>query len=242
MVLSYNQFSRAPKFVVQRSSEHKSHRDMAGILDEYGDPDGPEDTWVPHINPDGALTIKACRMFVKHNIICFTMVPHCTHIIQPIDVSFAKWFKAEFSELYRQLIEADQVERYVGDRPWRSAAARQRKVVAYCANIAFQKTRQEFTCTRAWNIAGLSEQALRAEEDEGLMEVAEPLLEAEEVDEIAPAIRSAVDDQDDPSSVPGLKGAWIEQPEALPKRLSAGPEGPNPGPGPARGRGRGRRG
>jgi hypothetical protein len=287
---------------------------------------------------DGAashISLKACRMFAKHNIICITMVPHCTHIIQPIDVCFAKWFKAEFSDLYRKLIEAGEVELYVGDRPWRSAAARQRMVVAYCANIAFQKTRQEFTCTRAWNIAGLSEQALRdhgekiwrhsrfildhredydaemmaaadrpgvlhtgsqvltdpgfmrllkqrlpgkkpakdaaetaeqpsgtsdeededapaeeeavdvAEEEDGLLEIAEPLLEAEEVDEIAPAICSSVDEQDDPSpagNVPGRKRAWLEQGEPLPKRLTLGPEGEDPGPGPARGRGRGRRG
>jgi hypothetical protein len=52
MPLSYNQFSRAQKFVVQWSSERKSCPDMGGIFDLHGDPDGPEDTWVPYINPD----------------------------------------------------------------------------------------------------------------------------------------------------------------------------------------------
>jgi transposase len=108
---------------------------------------------------DGApthISLRALLLLRENHVICITFVPHCTHIMQPIDVEWARFFKEWFSKFYRQLVGDGVIERRVGITRFASPTARNRMVVLFSAVNAFNVARTENYCAVAWDIAGLS--------------------------------------------------------------------------------------
>jgi hypothetical protein len=57
------------------------------------------------------ISLTPLRLVREVHAICVEFVPHCTHIMQPIDVVWARFFKDLFTALYPHLIEGGVEER-----------------------------------------------------------------------------------------------------------------------------------
>jgi hypothetical protein len=109
---------------------------------------------------DGSSThieLDALLCYRDHGVIVISLVPHCSHILQPIDVNWARRFKVAFTRNFVYFPRPGEIERHTGINPFRSAAARARMVIVSSATSAYQETCNERTCAKAWDLAGLSQ-------------------------------------------------------------------------------------
>ena len=112
---------------------------------------------------DGAPTrgnARALEIFRAHGIHVVTFPPHLTHVLQPVDVSWARSFKAKFVDLFRTWSSPD-LEPFLISRlhPTRelSAVMLQRGQIVAAACEAVSKTTCASLCMRAFITTGLSD-------------------------------------------------------------------------------------
>jgi hypothetical protein len=97
-------------------------------------------------------------VFRANHVRVITLPPHCTHLLQPVDVVWAKPFKDRFSTLVRSQADQDLARLFgilnCGDAP-ASAAMKERVTFVMCALDAYQHTTTCFTCLKAFRVSGL---------------------------------------------------------------------------------------
>jgi hypothetical protein len=98
---------------------------------------------------------EAMEIFRQHHISVMTFPPHCTHILQPIDVSIARSFKNRFSAHYRRLEEPGELQMVWGEDRFMNASGIQRAKVVQAVISASKEATPAITCQRAFHHCGL---------------------------------------------------------------------------------------
>jgi hypothetical protein len=107
------------------------------------------------------ISLAISELAAAHNLKLLTFVPHCTHVLQPIDVCFAHPFKREFTRFYRQLSREGVIEDDAGISRF-TGAGRERQVVARAMISAYQKTSTLAACGDAFRKCGLAQRTWAA--------------------------------------------------------------------------------
>lgn len=106
-----------------------------------------------HANPE------AIQVFRENHVRVITLPPHCTHCMQPVDVSWAKSFKDHFSTLVCSKRDEDILHllgMLLGGHVTHSSEAMKERVkFVMCGLDAYQMTTTWSTCTKAFRVTGL---------------------------------------------------------------------------------------
>ena len=112
---------------------------------------------------DGAPTrgnVRALEIFQEHGVLVITFPPHLTHVLQPVDVSWARRFKSLFVQFFRSWGKED-LQPFLRSllNPTRelSAVMLKRGQIVAAACEAAQGATQMSLCMRAFLTTGLAD-------------------------------------------------------------------------------------
>jgi hypothetical protein len=100
---------------------------------------------------DNALThvsLEALKHCVVNNVRVFTYGPHQSHMLSPVDSTWARHFKRRFTETYQDFVKEGVIELHLGVDRFGSIAARQRAVMVAAGVAAYQATMNMRTWAR----------------------------------------------------------------------------------------------
>ena len=103
--------------------------------------------------------LEALAVFQQHNVLVITFPPHLTHVLQPVDVAWARRFKSQFRESLRSWSKdrsTAQLLMQMGKARTEMSQTmiRRAQVVASAVDAAHSATTR-IICTTAFAIAGL---------------------------------------------------------------------------------------
>ena len=103
--------------------------------------------------------LEALAIFRQHNVMVVTFPPHLTHVLQPVDVAWARRFKSQFREALRSWSKdrstaALQTQLGLAESEVSPTMTRRAQVVAAAVDAAHSATTR-VVCMTAFAIAGL---------------------------------------------------------------------------------------
>ena len=102
--------------------------------------------------------LDALAIFREHNVRVITFPPHLTHILQPVDVAWARRFKSQFRDSFRNWrkdMGVATLRRYLAVEGTLSATMLRRGQIVAAAVDAATSSRTRYVCATAFAVAGL---------------------------------------------------------------------------------------
>ena len=105
--------------------------------------------------------VQALEIFRQHNVLVITFPPHMTHVLQPVDATWARSFKSDFVQRFRAWSKPDTLAALsmalAGPRGVSPTMLRRGQIVAAAVESARSATRRSI-CLMGFTVTGLADE------------------------------------------------------------------------------------